>query len=134
MKIKNKVITVIVIIVACVIVAFAVGPHEGNANTVMSIASSTKSSMKMIYKSFDGEKYKTLNLKSGQKLDVNIDVTTESGELTVLILDKDKNEIYSVKNPSEKISKSIDIKESGKYTIKVEGKHSGSYRIDWDIN
>lgn len=134
MKIKNKVIAVIVIIVTCVIVAFAVGPHGGNVKTVMSIGSNTKSSMKMIYKSFDGEQYKTLNLKSGQKLEVNIDVTTKSGELNVLILDKDKNEIYSVKNPSEKISKSIDIKESGKYTIKVAGKHSGSYRIYWDID
>lgn len=134
MKIKNKVITVIAIIVTCVIVAFAVGPYGGNATTVMSIGSNTKSSMRMIYKSFNGEQYKTLNLKSGQKLDVNIDVTTKSGELNVLVLDKDNNEIYSIKNPSEKISKSIDIKESGKYTIKVAGKHSGSYRINWDIN
>ncbi len=134
MKGKKKVILGIGVVIICVVIAFFIGDSGGNAKTVMSIGTNTKSSMKMIYKSFSGEKYRILNLNSGEKLDVNIDVTTKSGDLNVSILDNDNNEIYSVKNPSEVITKSIDIKEDGKYTIKVEGNHSGSYKINWDIN
>lgn len=134
MKGKNKVIIFIGIIIICVAIVFSVGISGGNAKTVMSIGSNTKSGMKMVYKSFNGEKYRILNLKSGEKLDINIEVITKSGDINVSILDNNNNEIYSVKNPSEIITKSIDIKETGKYTIKVKGKHSGSYKINWDIN
>lgn len=134
MKGKNKIILGIGVAIICVVIVFSIGISGGSAKTVMSIGSNTKSSMKMIYKSFDGEKYRILNLNSGDTLDVNIDVTTKSGDLNVFILDNNNNEIYNVKNPDKVITKSIDIKEDGKYTIKVEGKHSGSYKINWDIN
>lgn len=112
------------------------GYNSGGTYTTKNMTSEdcSNSYMKMIYKSFDGYKYKKININKGEKLKLNIDVTTKDGELEVLVLNENNDEIYSTTNPKKEINKEIKIDKDGKYTIKIDGdEHSGSYDVEWKL-
>ena len=129
MKIK-KIISLISVIVLSFILVSCSG---GSAKTIKSTEFNTPNSISLSNSSFDGYKYRKLKLKEGQKITLNTEVTTEKGDLATKLLDANGNELYNIKNDKEKDSKTIEIKEDGKYKLQIEGKHSGTCKIDWDI-
>lgn len=56
-----------------------------------------------------------------------------NGNLKVTVTDEANKELYNIENSKETVTKTIDISKDGTYKIQVEGKHSGSFNISWDI-
>lgn len=129
MKIKKIISLASIFILSFILVSCS----RGSAKTIKSTEVNMPNSISLSHGSFDGYKYRKLKLKEGQKITLNTEVTTEKGELSIKLLDDNGNELYNVKNDKEKDSKTIEIKEDGKYKLQIEGKHSGTCKIDWDI-
>lgn len=107
---------------------------SGSYTTLKSIESDTDTSMKMSYSKFNGEKYKTLKLKSGDVLDLNINVNTTSGNLSICILDENGTELYKADTSKSPLSQNLNISKDGTYKMKlVAENHSGDYDINWKI-
>ncbi|MDS0527623.1 hypothetical protein NNC19_18190 [Clostridium sp. SHJSY1] len=130
MKLKRKILSLILTLLVCM---YFTGCSGGSYVTKLSWENSRKSYMKMLYSSFSGNKYTELKLQSGDILELNIDVKTESGSLEVSVTDEDNNKIYSTENPEKTIEEKINISKDGKYKIKVEGEHKGSFKVSWNI-
>lgn len=130
MKLKRKILVLLLTMLVCV---YITGCSGGSYTTKLSTENNGKTYMEMSYSSFSGNKYKELKLESGDTLELNIDVKTESGNLDVSVTDEDDNKIYNVENPEKTIEEKINISKDGKYKIKVEGEHKGSFKIAWNI-
>jgi len=74
-----------------------------------------------------------INLKKGDKLVLNVSVTTIGGNLKVSLENQNNKELFTIKNPKKRISKTINVNENGDYKIQVEGKHQGGYNINWNV-
>lgn len=106
----------------------------GSYSTLKSIKNDTDTSMKMSYSKFNGEKFRTLNLKSADVLNFNVNVNTTSGNLSVFILDESGTILYRTDNTKSPISENINIPKDGTYKIKITAEnHSGDYDINWKI-
>ncbi|WP_315080591.1 hypothetical protein [uncultured Clostridium sp.] len=127
---KTKIIILMNILL---ITLFLVGCSGGSYKIKSSIENNTNNSMVMSYSNFEGYKFTTLKLKNGDKLNLNIKVTTEEGNLKIALIDENDDELFKVGNPKDEIVKTIEINKDGTYKLKVEGNHKGSYKIDWDI-
>lgn len=112
---------------------FFTGCSGGKYNSIMSVENNTNNSIEMSYSSFDGYKYKKFKLKQGDELNLNVEVTTEEGTLIISLADKNNNELFKVENPIKSITETIKIEKDSTYTLKIEGKHKGSYKITWNI-
>lgn len=110
-----------------------IGCTSGSSVEIMSNEKDTSTSMVMSYEKFDGDKSKTIQIKNGEKGTVSVDIVSTSGELNILITDKDGVAYYQCNNtPTSTFSVNLD--KEGEYTIKVEAKdHKGSYNISWNI-
>ena len=96
-----------------------------------SIESNTDTKMKMTYKRFDGVKDRTLTVKEGEPVEINVAIKTKDGTLNASIYNEDFDYSYEGKDiPTSTFSVTLD--EPGNYTIKVEGDmHEGSYSFTW---
>lgn len=128
----HKRLLVVIAIVACMS-ASLVGCSGGSYTSVMSNEINTKNRMEMTYSKFNGNKFTVIDLKEGEEITFQIEVTTKEGNLKVFLIDKDDNKLFELENPKEAITKTVKINKSGKYKIKIEGKHSGSCKINWTI-
>lgn len=126
---KNKIIIPMLIVL---ISLFSAGCSAGSYKTKMSVENNTPKRMQMSYSSFEGYKYTSIKLKKGDELTLNVNVTTEKGNLKISVLDEDDTELFKTENPKEEITKTIKIDKDADYKIKVEGKHKGKYKITWD--
>jgi len=80
------------------------------------------------YSSFNGFKQRSYNFEKGSSLNFNSVIETESGELKVLLLDEGDNKIHEISSTG---NSNIKIKETGDYTIRVEGiEHKGSFSVE----
>lgn len=98
-----------------------------------SIEKNTLTTMSMSYEKFDGYKYR--NIKVTEPITITISFTTKSGTLNAYIAkDDDKNNaIFNQSNIQTSENISVEITQSGTYTIKVIGEnHSGSYKFVWE--
>jgi len=107
---------------------------DGNYKTSKAKEHSSKSSMEMIYKSFKGYKYKTLKLDLNDQLTLNIKVENEGGNLAISLIDEDDRMLYKNENIDNSLIQTIVIPHDGKYKIQVEGDHSGSFKISWNVD
>jgi hypothetical protein len=106
----------------------------GSYTTLKSIESDTDTSMKMSYSKFNGEKFKTLKLKSGDVLNFNVNTKTNGGNLSIGILYENGTELYYADTSKSPVSENITISKDGNYKIKVTAQnHSGDYDINWKI-
>lgn len=111
-----------------------IGCLKDSYTIVKSIGNETNNSMKMSYSKFSGTKFKSLKLKSEDVLQLNINVSTTSGILSIYVLNEDGTEVYNVDNPKIPLSKKINISKDGTYKIKLTANnHSGDYNIDWNV-
>lgn len=127
---KTKIILPIIILLLTI---FLIGCSGSGNLSIMSVQKSTSNSMNMSYASFNGKKSTSLTLKNGDKLVLNVTITTKAGNLKVTVTDEANKELYNIENPKKTVTKTIDISKYGTYKIQVEGKHSGSFNISWDI-
>lgn len=82
------------------------------------------------YNSFKGTtRIGQIELKQGNVLKLDIDVTTESGNLIVSLIDPSGNELFAVDSTKTPITKSITANENGKYSVKIKGEHKGSISL-----
>ncbi len=80
------------------------------------------------YSSFNGFKQRTYDFEEGDSFNFNTIIETESGELKVLLIDEDDNVIHEISNTG---NSSFEIKETGEYSIRVEGvEHKGSFSVE----
>ncbi|WP_346937613.1 hypothetical protein [uncultured Clostridium sp.] len=107
---------------------------DGNYKTSKSKEHSSKSSMEMTYKSFKGYKYKTLKLDMDDELTLNIKVENKGGNLAISLIDEDDRMLYKNENIDNSLIQTIVIPHDGKYKIQVEGDHSGSFKISWNVD
>lgn len=107
---------------------------DGNYKTSKAKEHSSKSSMEMTYKSFKGYKYKTLKLDLNDQLTLNIKVENEGGNLAISLIDEDDRMLYKNENIDNSLIQTIVIPHDGKYKIQVEGDHSGSFKISWNVD
>ncbi|WP_346917489.1 hypothetical protein [Clostridium sp.] len=107
---------------------------DGNYKTSKAKEHSSKSSMEMTYKSFKGYKYKTLKLDLNDQLTLNIKVENEGGNLAISLIDEDDRMLYKNENIDNSLIQTIVIPHDGKYKIQVEGEHSGSFKISWNVD
>lgn len=90
---------------------------------------SGKDYIKGNYEKFNGEYYKKVKLKEGNKIEFSITSNTKSGEIQFLLLDKDKNEVEDLKD-----SATVEILEDGNYYFKaIAENHSGDFEMKWNI-
>lgn len=129
---KNR--SILLAAIPIITIVFLTGCTVGSYTVIIANEKNTPNSMVMSYSSFDGFKYRSLNLREGDNRDLSIDVSTKEGSLEVSLIDEKDNKVFKTENPREEIHRTINIDENGKYRIKVEGNHKGSYRISWDIH
>lgn len=123
----------VVLCFMCTILMFSFVACTGEVSTkINAIANDTDNSMSMKYDEFDGYKYKAMEFKKGEILDIDIEVTTESGELEVYMSSDKEFRLFSYINPEEPINLQIEFPDDGTYRIFVSGKHSGSFNISWN--
>lgn len=127
-NLKIKVITTMI-----VLVIFLVGCSGGGYRTIMSMENNSANSTEMSYSSFKGSKFTSLKLKSGDELNLNVEVVTKEGNLAITLIDENNKELFKTENPKEPIKEKIKIDKDSTYKIKVEGNHKGSYKITWDV-
>ena len=131
MCLKNK---LLLLFCSLTLILSIIGCLGGSYSTFKSIENDTNNSMKMSYSKFNGYKFKSLELKSGDILDLNIDVNTTSGTLSLSVLTEDGTEVYKIDNPKTSLSEKINISKDGTYKIKITAdNHSGYYDIDWNV-
>ncbi len=110
-------------LVSCTACSFpSINPFEKNIST---------SSMSMDYDSFSGQKATTLSLKENESIDVEIDIVTKGGKISLSIVNEDSKSIYKgIDIPTSAFS--VTLNEKGKYEITVNGeKHKGSFSVFW---
>jgi len=117
----------------CIVFMLSLVACSGGTYSAMNAtANDTDSNMAMIYDQFDGYKYTSMEFKKGEVLDIDIEVTTESGELEVYMSSDKDMRMFSYINPDQPINLQVEFPEDGTYRIFVSGKHSGSYNISWN--
>lgn len=131
MCLKNKLLLLFCSLTLILSLIGCLGDHN---STFKSIEHDTNNSMKMSYSKFNGYKFKALELKSGDILDLNIDVNTTSGNFSFSVLTADGTEVYKIDNPKTSLSQKINISKGGTYKLKIiADNHSGNYDIDWNV-
>ncbi|HAR84827.1 MAG TPA: hypothetical protein DCR69_03775 [Clostridium sp.] len=83
------------------------------------------------YKEYNG--YYEYSVKfATEEVKFHIDSKTLNGDINIKLIDKEKNEVFSVEKP-EDFKKDMEINKDEKYTIVIEGKnHEGDFNIKWE--
>ena len=93
----------------------------------------TTPSMSMQYDScFNGHKSTTLSLKENESIDVEIDIVSKSGKISVSIVNEDNKSIYKgIDIPTSSFT--VTLNEKGNYEITVSAEnHKGSFYVFWE--
>lgn len=91
----------------------------------------TSSSFSSSYDSFKGVREYHIKVNEDETLQVKIDIKTTSGKLKIVIALGDNDPIYTG-TISEDVSFTVNLKQAGNYTVKIEtNKHEGSYSFNW---
>jgi hypothetical protein len=121
----------IVLVVGILLVAVLSGCTYGSGISRNSKEFNTSTTMSMKYDKFDGHKSTSVKVKEGEAIDINVDIVTVSGKISLSIIDENGKSFYKGTDiPTSTFVVSIDKK--GKYNIKVSSEnHEGSYKISW---
>ncbi|MGL4336770.1 MAG: hypothetical protein ACRCST_07730 [Turicibacter sp.] len=104
---------------------------KSSYRTVLSVTNSTSERFEMSYKSFDGSRTKKVNFKEGEVVEFEIEMTTSSGDLKLSIVDPNGTILYETIGPDIEVTETMTMATTGYYSIKVEGDHSGSFKVRW---
>ena len=133
MSFKTLVIIAIIVAVGYFGMHYLIGNEGGEYTIENSISSNMGSQMKQSYESFEGTKYRTIAILQGTVFHLKASIKTESGTLNLSMIDPHGLVLYSESNPEEAIDVDIPISVTGEYRLQVEGKHKGSYALDWNV-
>lgn len=107
------------------------GGSDGNYNRNTAVESSGLDWWKSSYTYFDGwiKRYFKFNNDSSGHCILQADVTTNSGELDITVLDAEGKELHSYKNVATSTF-DIDLGKGGEYQIRVDArKHDGGFSL-----
>lgn len=120
------------------------GCSYGNYTTTGAIQISTSSRMSMSYLKFDGYRTTEMNIKEGEKYQVDVSIVSEEGKLGLTVVreneakddnkasNKDSEIIYQAEDIATSDFK-INLDQPGKYKITVTGEnHKGKFKITWE--
>lgn len=136
MKKKHKIfISIVSALLMCLVIGFwslaAVGGSSGNFMWKQANEKSGVDFWKASYSYFEGWKkrgFEFSNDSNGQCI-LQVDITTVSGELDIIVMDAADQEIYSYKNLATSQFE-IELENQGEYEIKIVGRgHNGSFDI-----
>lgn len=100
-----------------------------NGTVIKGTLKATNNSIEGKYESFDGKYYKKLKLNKSDTLESNSVVNITDGDIQLLLLDEENNEISNLKD-----EKTITIPEDGYYYFTAVAKnHSGDFKLNWNI-
>ena len=103
---------------------------SGNYIEKFSVSSQGKNKFSDKYDSLDGTKTYTIKAKECSNLELN--VTTDSGKLTVEITDSNGQLVYQ-KVDIDGLTETITLEKGGKYNISfIAHEHSGSFSCKWE--
>ncbi len=127
---KKKIITIIcLLLVAILLVSCTYGSYV----TKRAYKQFSSQRMYMRYESFSGHLSRKVRIPAGEMFVITITTQTNSGSLTVQVLDE--NDAVLVSQDTKTTDKAAyDIparQDKAVYKIKVEGKHGGSFDIIW---
>lgn len=89
------------------------------------------STMKGKFQYFDGEKYKKITCKKGEKVNIDYEVHAEEGKVQLTFTDDSGNEL--LKKDSGEGKEEVQIEKDGKYTIKITAEEAkGNYKVSWE--
>jgi hypothetical protein len=84
------------------------------------------------YSKFNGYKQKKYDFNKGDEIVLNTEIKTESGDLSILIIDENDDIIHEIKESGQN---SLPIGDSGEYNIRVSGQdHKGEFNIKLNTN
>lgn len=119
----------ILITMTLIILLLLTACTPGGYTSVKSIENNTPHTFNMKYAKFNGHKERNINLE--ENTDINVEITSESGELNIKIQDENSNILYQG-NDLQECNFVVKVKNDGKYLISVEGhKHKGSFNFTW---
>lgn len=96
---------------------------------------SADNSFKLTYKSFSGYRYKNVNVKRGQEIDVIYDLKSSDNNLKLQVVDPDNNIIDEVITNNSGNHK-IKAEKSGSYKVYVKAdkkSQKGTIDVSWNI-
>ncbi len=122
---------IIVIVLVVLMVILLVGCTSCNFPVINTYKNITTSSMSMKYDIFNEHKTTNLSLKENEIVDVNMNIVSKSGKLSVSIVNEDNETIYQgIDIPTSSFA--VTLNKKGKYQINIDGeKHKGSFHIFW---
>lgn len=123
----------LILLIALLMTLSLAGCSGGSYKTKICTEQNTNNSMQATYSDFEGYKFTSIKLKNGDELNLNVNVTTKEGNLKIILIDENGNELFKTENPKEQVAQTIKINKDGTYKIKVQGKHQGSYNIAWNV-
>ena len=82
------------------------------------------------YSKFNGFKQKKFDFIKGDKVNFNTEIKTESGNLSITVLDENDSIIHEI---DESGQTTVNIEKNGNYYVRVDGqKHKGNFSIKLD--
>ena len=101
-----------------------IGGVEDNSSTRLS----------MSYDTFTGYRESIIRVSENQQVVVRVDIETESGRINAYIAkDNDLDNSTYQGNEIKTSSFTVNLKESGEYTLRIDAnKHVGSFTFSWD--
>lgn len=106
---------------------------DGNASgctVIGSVEVSTNKSIELSYKKLNGTKKYDMSLHEGDS--IFVEVTTDSGSLTIEIAQKGEEPVYTGSDFPEG-GFTVNIHDDGRYYVSLIGnEHSGKVKLDWE--
>lgn len=122
---KKKMSLIIILILSMLLFISCTG---GSYTMTMGSLNGDSKHIEGKYNSFNGKYYSRIKLSKGDTIEYTSSYNTNSGEIDLVLLDKEKNVVADLQTTN-----SVDIVEDGYYYFTAIGDHhSGSFKVEWD--
>jgi len=124
---------ILLLIVGIILVSIFTGCSSGSYISIGSFEKNTSSSMYMSYSKLNGQKSISLKVKKGEVVDVDIDIVTKDGSISLSIFNEEGKSFYKGTDVATS-SFVVSLEKEGDYKLTVDAKnHKGSYKVLWNI-
>lgn len=116
----------------CILLVFSCTACSNSYAVLTQKEKSTKTSWSSEHTLFSGTRTKKITVSEDNDAAIQVDITTEKGNMDVLITDKDGKTYYQG-TALETSNFSVSLNRAGKYIIQIKAKkHTGSFAFSWE--